>query len=115
MSAAPTTPHLGSLAGRALRPLRAVVILWVVLAGLTFWGTPRISLTDAFAVSYNENSVVGILLGLTLASASLQVLSRLVPSVPSCSPRYQKYLAHLFATCHYTPAGNCLACYVSAR
>ena len=93
---APPAPHLGSLAGRALRPLRAVVILWAVLAGFTFWGTPRISLVDAFAVSYNENSVVGILLGLTLASASLQVLSRLVPAVAELLAALSKILGAPF-------------------
>ena len=80
MSTAPQ-PHLGSLVARAMRPLRSVVVLWAVLAGFTYWGTPRTSLRDAFAVSYNENPVVGILLGLTVAAGSLQVLARLVPAV----------------------------------
>lgn len=77
------TPHVGSLVGKALRPLRSVLLLWVVLAGATYWGTPRMSVSDAFATSYNANSVLGLLVGLSLTAAALQVLSRLLPSVAS--------------------------------
>jgi len=74
-------PHLGTLLGKALRPLRSVLLLWVVLAVFTFWGTQRITVRDAFAVAYNDNPVVGLLLGLALLSGSLQILTRLVPPV----------------------------------
>lgn len=76
-----SSPHLGSLLGKASRPLRSVLLLWVLLAAATYWGTPRISVRDSFATAYNDNGFLQLFLGLALGSGALQVLMRLLPSV----------------------------------
>ncbi len=83
MSGTPVPTHLGSLLGKASRPLRSVLLLWVLLAAITYWGTPRITVRDAFAAAYNDNGFLSLLLGAAVAFGALQVLFRLLPGFRS--------------------------------
>ena len=74
-------PHLGSLLGKASRPLRSVLLLWSFLAATTYWGTPRISVRDAFATAYNDNGFLQALIAAAVGFGALQVLMRLLPSL----------------------------------
>jgi cell division protease FtsH len=74
-------PHLGSLLGKASRPLRSVLLLWSFLAATTYWGTPRISVRDAFATAYNDNGFLQALIAAAIGFGALQVLMRLLPSL----------------------------------
>lgn len=72
---------LGSLIGKSSRPLRSVLLLWVLLAAVTYWGTPEVTVRDAFALAYNENGFLVVLLGAAIGFGALQVLFRLLPAV----------------------------------
>jgi len=72
-------PHLGSLLARAAKPVLGTLLLWMFLAIVTFWGVDGMSVRDAFALSYNDAPVIGILLGASLFLGSVQVAANLLP------------------------------------
>lgn len=73
------TPHLGSLLARAAKPILGTLLFWMFLAIVTFWGVDGMSVRDAFAISYNDAPVIGLLLGGSLFLGSIQVAANLLP------------------------------------
>jgi len=72
--AAPRTAPFGMLAARALKPATAVLLLWLVLAGVVYWDTPQSTPQDAVAIAYNSHPVLGLVLGAALAIGALNLL-----------------------------------------
>jgi ATP-dependent Zn protease len=52
---------------------------WLFLAVVTFWGVDGMSVRDAFAISYNDAPVIGVLLGASMFLGSVQVVANLLP------------------------------------
>lgn len=95
---APSRPvHLGTLLARSVKPLLATAALWTVLALSTYWGAATMTVRDAFAISYNETSAIGVLLGLSLLSGSVQVTANLLPPFAEALRRIAALLGRPFA------------------
>lgn len=97
MTASSRPVHVGTVLGRAAKPLFVTGALWSLLAMASFWGSAKMTVWDAFAISYNETPVIGVLLGLALLSGSLQVIANLVPPFAEVLQRTGALLARPFA------------------
>jgi ATP-dependent Zn protease len=97
MSAPQRPVHLGTLLARAVKPLLATLSLWMALALSTYWGAATMTVRDAFAISYNESAAIGVLLGLSLLSGSVQVTANLLPPFADALRRIAAVFGRPFA------------------
>lgn len=90
-------PHLGTLLARAARPVLLTLVFWLFLAVTTFWGVDGMTVRDAFAISYNDAPVIGLLLGAALFVGAVQVVANLLPAFAEALRSIASFLGRPFA------------------